>query len=519
MFRNVKILVKSVNSEVSTFRTFALLLIQLTIKRMSLMKVVTLFPLKQGLTLFALFTCSLLGAQASLSVQGVLKKFDGSAVDDGEYALKFTLWKSATGTAPADKAWEETIPNVETKGGVYNVVLGANGTPLDAPFDQIYYLGVRLGSGQELLPRPVLTHAPYALSLLGQTNLFPSTGPVKADNIVVPPGAPAAGVAGKGYSFGAGGDEDGGLFSTADGNVGIYVNGAVRFDFQSSPTLQNIVYGPLVASSLTVNGNETVNGNSTVTGVAQAQKFFAPLDGGYYWGNNPDQTVKLSLETYTVSIPAIPPVIPASTSYDTALVFKIRDKEFLRMNRGVNPILNVNSSFSSLTSDIIFLHTSSVYIDGLPSGNYGDMQWNSSDNRVYVDNSSRRFKYNIMPLEDDFSLILKAQPRTYTREDGSDRWEVGYIAEEMDSLGLKNLVDYDKDGLANGFNYRKMTLYITEVLKTQHSDIAQLRAENAAIKAENAALRTRQDALMQQMEVIAKRLEAMEARAGRNGSE
>jgi hypothetical protein len=46
-------------------------------------------------------------------------------------------------------------------------------------------------------------------------------------------------------------------------------------------------------------------------------------------------------------------------------------------------------------------------------------------------------------------------------------WEYGYIAEEVDSIGLTNLVTYDTTGLSNGVNYEKMVLYLTEMVKLQ----------------------------------------------------
>lgn len=118
-----------------------------------------------------------LGAQtAVLSVQGVLRKNDGKAVDDGTYTLKFKLWKDPTSTNAADKVWEDSFTDVEITGGVYNVLLGTGPQPLDAPFDQTYYLGISMSSGPELQPRPRLTSAPFVLSLQGQKNILPSTG-------------------------------------------------------------------------------------------------------------------------------------------------------------------------------------------------------------------------------------------------------------------------------------------------------------------------------------------------------
>lgn len=194
------------------------------------------------LGIFTLAAPALLAqGNAALSVQGVLTKSDGTAVDDGEYDITFKLW-----TAQNGMKHNETILKVPTTGGVYSVVLGQQPTfPITATFSEPYYLGVSVGGGGELLPRPRLTHAPYALALLGQNNTFPSTGPVTADAInvngsanitgaataaafVAASGIPATPTAGKGYSFGTGGDMNGGLFSPGNDTVSVYTNAVER---------------------------------------------------------------------------------------------------------------------------------------------------------------------------------------------------------------------------------------------------------------------------------------------------
>lgn len=123
-------------------------------------------------------------AQAYLSVQGTVQKSTGAAVDDGDYTLIFKLYTTETGGTPV---WSETQDPVNIIGGVYSVTLGTV-NPLTAAFDQPYYLGVTVGSGAELTPRARLTSSPYALSLIGQDNIFPSTGAVGVGTA-----APAAG--------------------------------------------------------------------------------------------------------------------------------------------------------------------------------------------------------------------------------------------------------------------------------------------------------------------------------------
>ena len=115
-----------------------------------------------------------LQAQATLSVQGnIIQNFTGAAIDNGTYDITFKLYTTDAGGTPI---WSE-VQSVNMIGGVYSVVLGAV-NPLNVPFDQPYYLGLTIPGGPEHTPRAQLTSAPYALSVIGQDNKFPSTGNV-----------------------------------------------------------------------------------------------------------------------------------------------------------------------------------------------------------------------------------------------------------------------------------------------------------------------------------------------------
>ena len=127
------------------------------------------------LFLFVLSACAVhLHAQANLSYQGVIRNADGTAVGDGKYPVTFQLYEDiSSGVA----IWGETHNEVAVKGGIYSVVLGTV-VPLDAPFNVPYFLGIAVDGGAELVPRIQLTSAPYALSLLGNSNVFPNEGNV-----------------------------------------------------------------------------------------------------------------------------------------------------------------------------------------------------------------------------------------------------------------------------------------------------------------------------------------------------
>lgn len=139
------------------------------------MKHIRLF-LSSGLLLCS-FACA--QAQANLSIQGTIQTASGANLDDGDYAMTFRLYETASGGTPV---WSETQDAVEVIGGVYNTLLG-KANPLTAAFDKTYFLGISVNNGAELIPRIRLTASPYSLSLIGQTNIFPSTGPVGAGTL------------------------------------------------------------------------------------------------------------------------------------------------------------------------------------------------------------------------------------------------------------------------------------------------------------------------------------------------
>lgn len=246
-------------------------------------------------------------AQAKLSVQGIVKKSNGVALEDGEYSITFNIY--AKDGSPAGILWFETISDVEVIGGIYSVILGGNGKVLDLPFDQDYELGVKIGSS-ELLPRIDLTSAPYALSLRGSSNQFPSSGQVLADSMLInggikvnsgvlaKGGAPGVNGANKaGYAFsGNNGDNDSGLFSTADGKAALYSNNT---EILSVTPGTATVSGILNTSNVDIINNGSVKYNGLgdwrlvetdyFDSDAEDWKVYGPAFGQWFGWNNPSQ--------------------------------------------------------------------------------------------------------------------------------------------------------------------------------------------------------------------------------------
>lgn len=132
-------------------------------------------------------------------------------------------------------------------------------------------------------------------------------------------------------------------------------------------------------------------------------------------------------------------------------------------------------------SDKGVIETDRLFAHGLSFFDAKNVQWNSVTHEFGYDNSSRRYKENITTLADDFTKILDARPVTYTRPGIPDHHEIGYIAEEMHELGLTALVEYDQEGLPDGFNYEKMITYVVEVIKLQQQEIGLLKDQVNAL--------------------------------------
>jgi hypothetical protein len=121
-------------------------------------------------------------------------------------------------------------------------------------------------------------------------------------------------------------------------------------------------------------------------------------------------------------------------------------------------------------------------VDGLTgTSSYNNVRVNTSTGQFYYETSSARYKDDIGVLNDDFSRILELEPKKYTDKVSGLR-EIGYIAEELDVLGLKDLVIYNNENKPNGLKYDRISLYLVEVLKQYRAEIESLKKEMEMIK-------------------------------------
>lgn len=119
-------------------------------------------------------------------------------------------------------------------------------------------------------------------------------------------------------------------------------------------------------------------------------------------------------------------------------------------------------------------------LPNLPSSGTVDLVVDSSGN-VTTQGSSVRFKEDLQPLQDDFHKVLLLDPKSFLYKETGVRG-IGYTAEQVDQVGLTDLVAYGAEGEPMGVQYKMLPVYLLELLKEQQSALAEIRAEIAEMK-------------------------------------
>lgn len=98
---------------------------------------------------------------ALINYQGRLMQPSGTAVVDGLYSLQFTIYDMPVG---GTSIWTESIPSVQVKGGLFNVLLGSVTELVPSVFDAPNrYIGVAVDGDAEMTPRQMITSVGYSI--------------------------------------------------------------------------------------------------------------------------------------------------------------------------------------------------------------------------------------------------------------------------------------------------------------------------------------------------------------------
>ncbi len=104
---------------------------------------------------------------AAINYQGRLTDPDGFPLPDSSWSVQFVIYRDSLSFAPGDILWESGPITVETRIGLFSVLLGAAPmVPLpDSLFaDSLAWLGVAVDGEAELTPRARIAATPYALN-------------------------------------------------------------------------------------------------------------------------------------------------------------------------------------------------------------------------------------------------------------------------------------------------------------------------------------------------------------------
>jgi hypothetical protein len=427
----------------------------------------------------------------------------GNPLPNGEYQLSFSIYDAATAgglvwgpqvfDGSASPGHGSRIPVVN---GYFNVILGpddTNGVPITSAFNGTSrYFEIRVSSNPPISPRQRILSAPFALKAADTDKLGGTNWAAVFDN-----GNPASGkipgalIANTSISSAQLANKAVGALQIADGAIGAAQigNGAIR---------SNHVAAGAISSSHVSNLNRLTRQNATNTAVFVNSSGYvgigtsspgASLDirGMQTDGRN---SVIIGGNEAEINIHSGNPLGIAPYPPGPSLVFTA--------DWGVGiylPKAAIRLSGWYLQLDALTRITGGLLVEGnlwvtnVPSGSGTPLLITTSGSKIVKQTSSRRYKENIQPYHGDAYRILGLEPKKYTRPDTPQQWELGYIAEEVDQAGLRELTIYDEKGLPEAIDYDKIVLFSNEIIKDQQARLASQQHQIDSLKGELDALR------------------------------
>ena len=465
-----------------------------------------------------------------INYQGMLTDSDGNPLN-GEYDLTFKICsQSSGGTA----LWTETHSQVSVEKGLFNVTLGDNtsgGVPSLVFSADERYVGVKVGTDDELSPRTRLTSVGYAYraeiaesdgdwtisgsniysTVSGNVGIGKTTpqekldvnGTVQMTGFKMPTGvsngyvltSDGSGVgswqAPSGQIGGSGGLNYIPKFTSSNsiGNSVIHETGFLIGIGTTSPKNRLDVEGAMAVGT-SYSGTNTapsngmiIEGNVGIGKTSPSEKLdvngWITVAGAFGpWG--PAGGIKLrgdAVNIYGHSSNTVPTLYTlylnaaSDASVSDAIVF-VSDNIYSRKDGGSSWVKfdNINERVGIGTTN----PTTKLTVAGLTgTTSYYNLRYRTSDGAIYYYSSSKRYKDDIQPLEGDFDRILKAEPKSFIDKVSGER-NIGFIAEEFDELGLDNLVTY-RDGQPDALKYELVSLYLLEIVKGLKSENEELK--------------------------------------------
>jgi hypothetical protein len=107
--------------------------------------------------------------------------------------------------------------------------------------------------------------------------------------------------------------------------------------------------------------------------------------------------------------------------------------------------------------------------------------WQAANSGLYAVSSSIRHKTNVRDLTDDLglSLVQKLRPVLFNslcEDDPKDQEFLGFIAEDIDDLGVSPLVTYGEEGVVESVQYDRITAVLVKAMQEMDARVSKLEA-------------------------------------------
>lgn len=95
------------------------------------------------------------------------------------------------------------------------------------------------------------------------------------------------------------------------------------------------------------------------------------------------------------------------------------------------------------------------------------VEYNTTSKELTYDSSSEKRKSNIQEKEIPLDTLLRLFSLTLMTYEKAEMTDTGYIAEDLDEVGLNDLVVYESDGVTpDGINFKDINFYILNLLRS-----------------------------------------------------
>jgi hypothetical protein len=160
-----------------------------------------------------------------------------------------------------------------------------------------------------------------------------------------------------------------------------------------------------------------------------------------------------------------------------------RGPELVFQGQSANSVISLHSE----TPNVLQIAGAQLRLQDIGEGTGISLVWDSS-RQVRRLTSSLRYKERVQPMQEDVEALLRLEAKRFAYRSQPDDWQIGYIAEDLDALGLKALTIYDEEGRPEAVDYAKMIVFANEILKEQQERLNAQQSEIDNLKREIDAL-------------------------------